>query len=264
MPSFNYPLPKFSHQIQLNERGFVVLENTVEKACVSRLVDEVERLWSLEGNAAGAEFKQEPNTRRLANLVDKSSLFRDVVEFTPVLSLMQHVLGDFKLSSLNARSANPFALSGQPLHCDGGYLPDRLSPLVANAVWCLDDFTSRNGSLRVVPGSHLYRQLPEVALDDPTAPHPDEITVEASAGSLIVINAHLWHSGMDNQTEQPRRALHAYYCRRDQPQQQFQQRMLSEQTQAKATPRLRHILALDDSPLPAENYGSNSVSGFLD
>lgn len=228
------------------------------------MVDEVERLWSLEGNAAGAEFKQESNTRRLANLVDKSSLFRDVVEFTPVLSLMQHVLGDFKLSSLNARSANPFALSGQPLHCDGGYLPDRLGPLVANAIWCLDDFTSRNGSLRFVPGSHLYRQLPEVALDDPTAPHPDEIIVEASAGSLIVINAHLWHSGMDNQTEQPRRALHAYYCRRDQPQQQFQQRMLSEQTQAKATPRLRHILALDDSPLPAENYGSNSVSGFLD
>ena len=58
MPSLNYPLPKFSHQIQLNEQGFVVLENTVEKAWVSRLVDEVERLWSLEGNAAGAEFKQ--------------------------------------------------------------------------------------------------------------------------------------------------------------------------------------------------------------
>ena len=211
-----------------------------------------------------AEFKQEENTRRLANLVDKSPLFEQVVLQPDSLSLVQHILGPFKLSSLNARSANPHSACRQPLHCDGGYLPDSRGPLVANVIWCLDDFTPANGTLRVLPGTHTAGLLPQDAVDDPLVNHPEQKMISAKAGSLIVMNAHLWHSGIENRTGLPRRALHAYYCRRDQPQQQFQRRVLSRAVQDVVSAQMRNMLALDDAPLEVEVCGANAVSGFLD
>ncbi|MBK95986.1 MAG: phytanoyl-CoA dioxygenase [Planctomycetaceae bacterium] len=263
MTKIQFPQPRIEHQLQLDTEGFVVLHDWFHESLLASLVSETERLWELEGEQAGAEFKQEPDTRRLANLVEKSPLFSQVVQHPDALALVQHILGEFKLSSLNARSANPHSASAQPLHCDGGFLPDKQGPLVANVVWCLDDFTSQNGTLRVVPGSHRSGQLPQDALTCCLQDHPDQILVSAKAGSLIVINAHIWHSGMNNNTNKPRRALHAYYCRRDQPQQQFQQELLSLETKSEADPMLRYLLALDDVPLHAESKGINSVSGFL-
>lgn len=256
------PLPE--HREQLDKEGFVVLQDCVDQSLIEQLVREVERLWNIEGESAGAEFKQEVNTRRLANLVDKSQVFEQVILHRYSLALVSHILGDFKLSSLNARSANPMSASGQPLHCDGGYLPDDRGPKVANVVWCLDDFNAENGTLRVVPGTHRSGNLPQNALVDPELNHPEQKMILAKAGSLIVVNAHLWHSGTENRTRRPRRALHAYYCRRDQPQQQFQKRLLSREKQMAARGFLRHLLALDDKPLEDEVRQSNSVSGFLE
>ncbi|MEC9095624.1 MAG: phytanoyl-CoA dioxygenase family protein [Planctomycetota bacterium] len=263
MEEIRFSRPAAVHQEKLDERGFVVLPSCINQRLLAQLIQKVECLWTREGKLAGAEFKQEENARRLANLVDKSRLFEQVVLQADALALVHHVLGEFKLSSLNARSANPLSASGQPLHCDGGLLPDQQGALAVNVVWCLDDFKIDNGTLRVVPGTHLAGKLPQEALDNPEARHPDEELICTKAGSLIVMNAHLWHSGMNNGSSHPRRALHAYYCRRDQPQQQFQQTMLSDASQQVASGLLRHILALDDAPLEAEKQGVNSVSGFL-
>ena len=257
-------VPLLEHREQLDKEGFVVLPECVDQGLIEELVAEVERIWNDEGESAGAEFKQEANTRRLANLVDKSRVFEQVILHRYSLTLVGHILGDFKLSSLNARSANPMSACGQPLHCDGGCLPDDHGPKVANVVWCLDDFNAKNGTLRVVPGTHFSGHLPQDALVDPELNHPDQKIILAKAGSLIVVNAHLWHAGTENRTRFPRRALHAYYCRRDQPQQQFQQRLLSRERQATANDTLRYLLALDDKPLKDEILQSNSVSGFLE
>ena len=79
----------------------------------------VERLWEEEGENAGSEFRKEPGARRLANLVDKGEVFERVVSHPRVLEAVRHVLGDdFKLSSLNARSTDPWWPECQPLHCD--------------------------------------------------------------------------------------------------------------------------------------------------
>ncbi len=263
MEDFRFPKPLVAHEEQLDRLGFVVLPECIDERLLEKLIQKVEDLWEREDELAGSEFRLEENTRRLANLVNKSRLFDQVVLHGYSLALVHHILGEFKLSSLNARSANPMSASGQPLHCDGGFLPDQQGPLVANVVWCLDDFNIDNGTLRIVPGTHLSGTLPQGTLKNPETTHPDEELISAKAGSLIVINAHLWHSGMENRTQHPRRALHAYYCRRDQPQQQFQQRMLSPATQQEASELLRYILALDEMPVDAEIRHANSLSGFL-
>ncbi|HEX3445989.1 MAG TPA: phytanoyl-CoA dioxygenase family protein, partial [Chthoniobacterales bacterium] len=55
----------------LDTLGYVVIENVLNPKMLSELRDRLEDLYALEGENAGAEFRQEPGSRRLANLVDK-------------------------------------------------------------------------------------------------------------------------------------------------------------------------------------------------
>lgn len=127
----------------------------------------------------------------------------------------------------------------------------------------LDDFTRENGATRMVPGSHRWGTRPQEVLQDPLAPHPQEVLLTGKAGSIAVMNAHMWHGGTANRTAAPRLAMHAFYCRRDKPQQQCQKQLLRPEVQARLTGEVRDILALDD---PLNDALSSSVtvrSGFL-
>ena len=109
---------------ELEDRGYVILEDFMSPALLDGLRVRVEELFAIEGQNAGAEFRQEEGTRRLANLVDKGELFREIVAMPRILEQIEAVIGpDFKLSSLNARSANPNSDSDQPLHADMGASP---------------------------------------------------------------------------------------------------------------------------------------------
>lgn len=248
----------------LDRDGYAVLEGVLDGPELEEVRSRVEELYELEGENAGAEFRKEAGARRLANLVDKGDVFRRLIALPRVLELVQHVLGpQFKLSSFNARSTNPYSSEAQPLHCDAGALPDADGFWVCNTIWLLDDFTPENGATRIVPGSQTWGQFPQTVLPDPYAPHPEEVLILGRAGSVVVMNTHAWHGGTANRTPEARRALHAFYCRRDKPQQQYQKRLLRPETQAKLPAELRQLLALDD-PLNDELSATGSgASGFL-
>src|SRR5438309_417366 len=78
----------------------------------------------------------------------------------------------------------------------------------------LDAFTEDNGATRVVPGSHRLGLRPAHVMDRTEDEHPDEIMLLGEAGTVFILNSHLWHSGTTNTTARPRRALHSYFCRR--------------------------------------------------
>ena len=256
--------PDEEERRQLDEDGFLILEDFMGEELLAAVRRRVAELFAEEGDRAGAEFKQEPGCRRLANLVDKGEVFRRLIVLPRLLGCIAHVLGpDIKLSSLNVRSVDAGWPHSQPLHCDMAAIADERGYWVCNSVWLLDDFTAANGALRVVPGSHRRRRLPQEALADPLAPHPREILLTGRAGTVLVMNAHLWHGGTANRTDAPRTALHAFYCRRDKPQQQQQKTLLRPEVQAGLSPELRHLLALDD-PLNDQLAVSPAPrSGFL-
>jgi hypothetical protein len=249
---------------RLDEEGYRVLDGFMTPRLLARLRERVEQLFAEEGDAAGAEFKPEPGCRRLANLADKGDVFLEVIADPRVLAYVRHVLGpDVKLSSLNAHSVNPGGSGAQPLHADMAAVADEKGYWVCNTVWMLDDFTADNGALRVVPGSHRRRELPQQALADPLADHPDQVVVTGRAGTVVVLNAHAWHAGTANRTGCPRTAVHAFYCRRDRPQQQYQKRLLRPEVQRSLSAQLRDLLALDD-PLNDRLSAEVAVrSGFL-
>lgn len=249
---------------RLDEDGFLQLAAFIAPDALAILRGRIHKLFARLGAQAGAEFKQEPQTDRLANLVDYDEIFRWAIAVPRLLACVAHVLGaEFKLSSLNARSARPHADWTQPLHCDMGRLPDARGNAVCNIIWMLDDFTTENGATRFVPGSHRWRQLPQEALANPVGPHPQEQLLTGAAGTVVVMNAHLWHGGTANRTSKPRLALHSFYCRRDLPQQQYQKQLLRPETQQQLNAELRWLLALDDPSNDELSAQGSGGSGFL-
>ena len=153
---------------ELDHNGYVVLPGFMGPARIASIQARIDELFAEEGDRAGSEFKQEEGSRRLANLVDKGSVFREVIMEPMVLEYVDHVLGhEYKLSSLNARSADPETSVTQPLHADMAALADGRGFWVCNTVWMLDDFTEENGALRCVPGSQKRGKLPRDAMNDP-------------------------------------------------------------------------------------------------
>lgn len=249
---------------QLDQAGYLLLPDFMSPALLDELRREFDRLLAEEGEHAGREFRIEPHTKRLANLVDKGEVFRRIITLPEILACIGHIITEpFKLSSLNARTPEPHSDWVQPLHCDAAAIKDARGFWVANVIWMLDDFTAQNGATRIVPSSHHWGKLPQEALADPSAPHPDEVLLVGKAGSVAIINAHAWHGGTANRSGGPRRAIHAFYTRWDKPQQQFQRALLSERTVAGLSPELRRLLAIDDPLNEQLSLADPLRSGFL-
>ncbi|MCC7358478.1 MAG: phytanoyl-CoA dioxygenase family protein [Anaerolineales bacterium] len=226
----------------LDQNGYLPLPNILSAEQVAYLGRRTDELAALEGADAGKEVHQEAGTTRLSDLVNKDPVFEVCFTHPRVLAAISHVLrGDLKLSSLNYRAALPG--SGlQGLHADWGGAVAPGDYYVCNSIWLLDDFTAFNGATRVVPGSNRSGQLPKDVMPDPAQPHPSEVILTAPAGTVVIFNSHTWHGGTLNRTDRPRRGLHSYFTRRDQPQQLDQKAYLRPETYARLSPAARFIL----------------------
>jgi len=246
---------------QLDDCGYLALPGLMGPELLREVRARIEELFAQEGAAAGSEFKQEPHARRLANLVNKGEVFERVILTPKLLECMEHVLGPgLKLSSLNVRVADPHSDCAQPWHADSGAIADERGYWVCNSVWMLDDFTPENGATRMLPGSHKWRRLPPPESNDSL---PGEQLVLGEAGTVVVMNAHMWHGATGNRTAAPRRAMHVYYTRADKPQQQYQKQWLSEDVQRRLTPAARRVLALDDPLNDRLSATGSGASGFM-
>ncbi|HEY6740519.1 MAG TPA: phytanoyl-CoA dioxygenase family protein [Actinopolymorphaceae bacterium] len=225
----------------LDRDGFLPLRGILSAPAVEEINRRLAALAALEGEHAGLEVHQEAGTDRLADLVNKDPMFAVCFSHPRVLAAIAHVLGVFKLSSLNSRAALP-GRGHQGLHADFGAPVTPGAYQVCNSIWLLDDFTTTNGATRVVPGSHRSGRMPADEMADPADPHPDEVRLLGPAGTVVVFNSHLWHGGTLNGSGRPRRALHSYFCRRDQPQQLDQRAFVRPDTYARLTPAQRFVL----------------------
>ena len=222
----------------LDQNGYLNLGRLLNDSLLEAIRIRLDELLQLEGEHAGAELLDSPHIRhpkeagadRLADLANKGVLFDIFYTHPRVLAGIAHVLGqEIKLSSLNYRAAKP-GMGLQKLHVDWHCAVEPGDFKVCNSIWLLDDFSKENGATRIVPGTHLEGSLPQEVLQDPLAAHSDEILIEAPAGSVVIFNSHAWHGGTENGSNTPRRAIHSYFCRRDQPQQIDQKKYILPET----------------------------------
>lgn len=230
---------------QLDADGYLPLSGAIPQDLLAKMRLRVDALTEEEGENAGKEVHQEAGTDRLSDLINKDPVFDICFTHPRVLAGIAHVLrDDLKLSSLNFRAALP-GHGLQHLHADWNAAVAPGDYFVCNSIWLLDDFTEENGATRVVPGSHRSGRSPRDEMPDPAMPHPCEVLLTAPVGTVVIFNSHTWHGGTLNQTSNRRRALHSYFCRRDQPQQLDQRKYLRPETLARLPPAVRCILDVD-------------------
>lgn len=222
----------------LDTEGYLPLGPLLKKEEIDELRNQVGHLVKEEGERGGHELfdsqhikhPREEGANRISNLVNKGEVFDRLYLHPRLLAAVSHVLGpEFRLSSLNYRAAKP-GKGLQKLHADWKQAVSPGDFKVCNSIWLLDDFTRENGATRLVPRTHLSGKTPDEEMEDPWQSHPHEILLEAPAGTAVLFNAHLWHGGTVNRTGQPRRAIHSYFCQRDQPQQTDQKRWIRQET----------------------------------
>ncbi|MFM2309234.1 MAG: hypothetical protein RLY87_1355 [Chloroflexota bacterium] len=80
------------------------------------------------------------------------------------------------------------------------------TPLAINALYCVDDFTLENGATYVLPATHLRAPFPSEQYIKRHA-----VQAEAKAGSFIVLDCMIYHSGGFNATTKERRAINHVY-----------------------------------------------------
>lgn len=188
---------------RLDRDGYVVVEGALDAA------------WVAELRAAfDAAPEQRSGTQHVA--IDDGTLEPDAWErlrsHPAVLGAAEHLVAPaFHVRDLHGRNPLP-GFGQQGLHADWQPLPAGAPFVVVTAIFMLDDFTEDNGPTRVVPGSHLTRRAVPKSLAQPLARHPEERLVVGRAGSALVMNGHLWHSGTENRSSGPRRAVQMVVC----------------------------------------------------
>jgi ectoine hydroxylase-related dioxygenase (phytanoyl-CoA dioxygenase family) len=224
----------------LDRNGYAVFESVLPPDQVAAVRQAILELEEREDAAGAGTNPRDAGAIRVDDVNHKGAVF-DQLWLNPVLlACMQHYLGDFRLSSVTSRAARP-GMGHQNMHVDyWGALEDGY--VACNSGWMLDDFAVENGATRVVPGSHQWGTRPEDLMEDPQATHPEEVRVTGPAGSLVVFNGYLWHSGTHNGSDHPRRGVFQVYSRRDVTRQNDHVALLQPDLAERLTPAGRYVL----------------------
>jgi ectoine hydroxylase-related dioxygenase (phytanoyl-CoA dioxygenase family) len=150
----------------------------------------------------------EHNTIRAPLAIDPA--FLKPASNSRILKICETLLGDrFILNQQNGivNPPNSASYNQGTYHRDLPYQHFVTSrPLALNALFCLDTFSLENGATKVIPGSHKQEPFPS-----DSAARALEGQIVAPAGSFIVLDGMLFHSGGVNRTAVPRRAINHVY-----------------------------------------------------
>jgi len=181
----------------LDRDGFLVAAGALDAGWLARLARAFE---SAPPQADGTQHVV------LSDATPERDAWRRLESHPVVVAAAAHVLGGpIRVRDLHGRNPLP-GYGQQGLHADAMPRAAGDPYAVVTALWMIDAFTEDNGGTRVVPGSHRLTRPPPPSFAQPLAHHPDERVITGAAGSVLVFNGHLWHSGRRNSSTGPRRA----------------------------------------------------------
>jgi ectoine hydroxylase-related dioxygenase (phytanoyl-CoA dioxygenase family) len=187
----------------LDRQGYLVLADVLDDDRLARLRAAFEAALA-QGKRHGVHVQMDWH----------DAVFDGLYTHPKVLAAAYHVLRrPFKSTGVVGRDPAP-GQGQQALHTDWPRAPAEPFQIVT-ALWLLDDYTPDNGATRVVPGSHKMPYPLPKRMAQPESRHPEEKFVIATAGSVLIFNSHLLHSGTRNRSGKRRRVLQCPYAARD-------------------------------------------------
>jgi ectoine hydroxylase-related dioxygenase (phytanoyl-CoA dioxygenase family) len=247
------------HAWELEVHGFTVLEpervgstefaselcRTAVAVCEKRLGQSID----VEFGKTHVDFKSPfGQVQRESTVLFEDQIFEAALMNEVVLAVVTYLLGEsctLVHQSLFVKGPGPDYL---PLHTDQeesiGPAPYPPFAQVANATWALSDYTSANGAICFVQGSHKFCR----------APTREEATntslfqpVEVPAGSVIVWHGNTWHGALPRTAPGLRISLVEFFGRWNAPMDPVQRMMpVPPEMLNRNPPRLATLLRVAD------------------
>ncbi len=204
---------------QFREDGFILIENALEPFGLARVraaFEQVQRAmepgWRamLASGVIKGGYGNGPDAHTMNQIYEYDSVFLDIAENPVVTPFLDEIIGP------NLQSMEVIA------HCHHGHTnahtgwhrdwPPYRHPkhiLKAKAFYFLDDQTEDMGCFTVVPGSHKRDEDPprDKYTGDTLEDMPGLKKMIGPAGSVLIWDVTLWHTGTANTSDKDRRML---------------------------------------------------------
>jgi ectoine hydroxylase-related dioxygenase (phytanoyl-CoA dioxygenase family) len=201
------------HVEEITFAGYTILPDLMSEDEVVAARTGVESIYQQQIEEIGGRQYLETigDTYTAMCLLAYDDYFLKVATKPRVLAVVERLLGDYFTIMLQNGIINvPDVGDDQTAglwHRDLGYQHFVTSrPLGVTALFCLDDFSEETGATRVLPASHKAEVFPS---EEYVRQH--ELTVEAPAGSAIVLDAMLYHRSGRNTSGRVRRGVNNIY-----------------------------------------------------
>jgi hypothetical protein len=205
-----------SHLEEIGDRGFTVLDRNIPAHLVRRLQDTIDRLDDEQDRLLGVDHLDAIDQRgALHNLCDFDSAFVDLLRAFPIRELAPVSIGpNYILHTYDSLSMYP-GQNRYPWDFHTDLMPfndvdvPKGSALGLTFLCYLDRTTTTTGATFLVPYSHRRRgHLPD--LEDLSA---SAMQMEVMPGTVVVMDARLWHCSSWNAGHRKRRLVKACVTR---------------------------------------------------
>ena len=214
---------------QWREEGYVAIPDFFDHAQVValqaevRVLQEAGKLRNVATIGDGKTASKEAFNLQICPAGPVSRLIRALPYDPRIIATVRALLGDTVLWYLDQIFLKPAKHgAGTGWHTDNAYFK---SPVVTEGtgMWiAINDATKANGTMRIVPRSHL-RALEDHHVKDPSSDHHitcahliderDAIHIELPAGGVLFFNYGTAHATGGNQTDRDRAALAYHFMR---------------------------------------------------
>jgi ectoine hydroxylase-related dioxygenase (phytanoyl-CoA dioxygenase family) len=191
---------------ELEYNGYTVISSGISSAELTTIREGVDRSYErqlTESIAASAVLKSDNDILRCPLAYD--DIFLKIASAAPLMELCRRVIGtNFVLLQQNAIINRPTTKEYQSRwHRDLLYQHFvTTKKLALNALFCVDDFSFETGGTVVLPGTHRVEAFPSSRFVKIY-----EKVLNAAAGSIVVLDAMLFHRSGYNISTQNRRGV---------------------------------------------------------
>ncbi len=195
---------------KLTKDGYILLKDIISK-------NECEKIKKIYKTIL-KKFKKKTKIKNpledtVYNLHNKHDIFIKYIDHKKIINIIKNVLseGSYGTSDFiilrQTALRNPKKGYAQQLHNDTRISGLRY-PLIIQAIWMIDDFTKFNGATRLVSNSHKINAFPKYKKK-----YKKEKIIEGKKGSVLLLNASMWHGSSKKTSDDDRLGMIFSYSR---------------------------------------------------
>ena len=190
--------------------GYAIEENVIQEAECVKMAEVLDSLKS-KHEKKGSSYDSESQSVIFNLHLQEPDIFLDKISIPKVMDTLSKIFNDqFTLSNFNGSLAGK--KGGNRAHIDSRIpITNFKNTFQVAVLFCIDDFTSQNGSTIVWPFSHKSDEDPRHLREKMTL--PGGILATAPKGSVIYTLGQTWHDIGPNLDGSRRWGIIAYYTR---------------------------------------------------